>query len=224
VCLASTALVQRVGAEVPALGARRASNPRPLVAVGVAVVGITTLVLLARPPATVSNAAVRAAALLGYQFVFLAVMASAYMRRLLHWFGRPFLKVHHLASLLGLGLLAVHPATAAVEWGTAELLLPRFASFRAFLQYGGAPALYLLVLAAIAAAARKRLGPAWRMLHALNYLAFVLATIHACLLGSDFASAAVRIVASAMVAAVVYVGLRRHLRLPSRPARPRVAR
>jgi len=206
-------------AGVSAVAGRRAGDGRLLAAIALATVVVAALLLTARPPTSAGEAIVRAAALIGYQCVFLAVMATAYMRRLLHWFGRPFLQVHHLAALLGLGLLVVHPVAAALEWGTAKYLLPQFASVRIFLQYGGAPALYLLVLGASAAVCRGRLGPRWRPLHMLCYPAFVLATIHAFLLGSDFASPVVRVAASAMVAAVLYVGLERHPRPTGRSRR-----
>jgi len=78
-------------------------------------------------------------------------------------------------------------------------------SARAFFSQGGRPALWLILIAAAVALLRKKIGTQWKMIHRLNYLAFLLGTIHAQMLGRNFQHLAVRIVSAAMAAGVVAV-------------------
>lgn len=199
--------------------AKRSGNPWRFAAVVAVPLTVVAILFVVQPPTSPGGGLIRVASLLGYQAVFLAIVSTAYMRRMLYWFGRPFIKVHHLLSLSGLALLVLHPLLVALDWGTARYLVPQLGSPMAFLRYGGAPALYLLLCAALVAAFRKAIGPRWRWLHVLTYVAFIFATIHAFMLGSDFSGPVVRAVASAMLAAVLYVALRRHLKVGKRPAR-----
>ncbi len=167
----------------------------------------------------VLNWAIRTLALLGYPLIFLAILSSAYLRQLVRYFGRPFIQVHHVLSVAGLALIALHPLAVAYESLDLGVFLPRFDSLYTFLLLGGRPALLLLALALLAALLRRPLGARWRWLHALNYIAFLLGTAHANLIGTNFQSPAPRIVSLAMALAVIAVFVRR--RLPQRrPAAP----
>lgn len=203
------------------MGARKKGNPWLLAIAAVVMLVIVAALLLIRPPRSPGYLAMRAASLLGYQMLFLTIVSSAYLRQMLRWFGRPFLKVHHLAAITGLALVVLHPIAVALTLATARLFLPQLGSLKEFFRYGGSVALYLFILAALIAVFRKALGSRWLALHAVAYVAFLFATVHGFLLGDDFVSPVVKVVAVFMVGAVVYsVVLRRQARrrAPAKPA------
>ena len=47
-------------------------------------------------------AVARGAALVGYQFVFLAVLSSAFVKPLVRTYRKPFIRLHHWVSITGL--------------------------------------------------------------------------------------------------------------------------
>ena len=76
----------------------------------------------------------------------------------------------------------------------------------------------LVGIAALAAWLRKPLGKNWRTIHYLNYLAFWLVTAHAILIGTNFQSWVMRVLAILLALITVAVLIRK--RLPkSRPKR-----
>lgn len=157
------------------------------------VVGLAALVLIGglvalRPSITPRYWVIRTAALLGYLCVFLSSVASIYMRQLVRYFGRPFVKTHHIVAVAGLVLLVVHPSMVAWEYGSLNVFVPILDSWTAFLRWGGRVAWYLLAIASLVALLRNSLRQQWRVIHMLNYLAFFLATTHAVMLGTDFRS------------------------------------
>jgi DMSO/TMAO reductase YedYZ heme-binding membrane subunit len=77
--------------------------------------------------------------------------------------------------------------------------------------WGGPPAYWLIWIAVVAAALRMSLGARWRMLHWLNYLAFLLATAHALMIGSDFERPLLRWGATGMALVVIAVFFRKRL-------------
>jgi hypothetical protein len=156
-----------------------------------ALAGIVALVLVGglislQSYGTLLDRLIRGVALLGYLSVFSAAISSTYMRHLVRFFGRPFVQVHHILSATGLVLITLHPL--GVAWSSASLrvFLPRLDSWFTFLQWGGAPAWYLIGAASLIAVLRKIVGRPWRVIHSLNYAAFWLGTIHAILNGTDF--------------------------------------
>jgi sulfoxide reductase heme-binding subunit YedZ len=166
--------------------AKRARRTWPLILVGlVALILVGTFVAL-QPYGTPLNRAIRACALLGYVAIFLAIISSAYMKQMVRTFGRPFVQVHHILSVTGWVLVTLHPLGVAWSLGSPRVFLPRFESWRMFLQWGGPPAWYLIGVASLAAVLRKTFRDNWRAGHILNYVAFVLATVHGFLLGTDF--------------------------------------
>lgn len=162
-----------------------------LVLVGlVSLVAVGILIAL-KPVGTPLSLAIRATALLGYWAVFLTVVSSAYMRELFQLLGRPFIRVHHILSVAGLILVTLHPLGDALRRGTLAVFIPNVSSLDDFLRLGGRPAWYLIGLAALAALLRTRIKKSWRTVHFLNYIAFLLATAHAVLNGTDFISSPV---------------------------------
>jgi len=153
----------------------------------------------------------RGAALLGYLAIFLAIVSSAYLRQLVRFFGRPFVQVHHILSVTGLILITLHPLSVAWSSMSLRVLLPRFDSWRVFIQLGGRPAWYLIAAAALAAALRSVIGQRWRAIHLLNYAAFLLGTVHAILIGTDFQQPVIKAVAIIMAIVVVATLIQKRL-------------
>ena len=161
---------------------------------------------------------IQTAALIGYICVFLSTISSAFVRELVRAFGRPFIKLHHIVSVTGIAVLVLHPLLYALQIRSLRGFIPQFASFRIFLTWGGPVAWYLIGVGAVAALLKKTLGRNWRVVHWLNYVAFILATLHALLLGGTFqGNIPLRVVAVAMLVVVIGVFVLR--RLPRRPKR-----
>ncbi|MCJ7550107.1 MAG: hypothetical protein MUQ30_10545 [Anaerolineae bacterium] len=148
---------------------------------------------------------IRVAAVSGYLTIFVATLSSNYMRELTRFFGRGFVRVHHVASITALLALAVHTSIVAWRAGSVSVFVPLLGSAQAFFSQGGRPALWLIVIAAAVALLRKKIGKQWKTIHRLNYVAFLLGTIHAQMLGRNFQHLAVRIVSAAMAAGVVVI-------------------
>jgi len=188
------------------------TNPQRLwylALVGVAAVILVTIAEALIPAGTPLNAVTRGAAMPGYLAVFLACLSTLYLRELVRFFGRPFIQVHHIVSVTGLVLLLIHPLTVAWESGSLAVFVPATDSWLSFLRTGGRPALYLIAIAVLAAALRRKWARSWRMVHYLNYAAFLLATAHASLLGTDFQHPVAKVVLILMALVIVAVFIRR---------------
>ena len=159
---------------------------------------------------------VRATALLGYLCIFTAIVSASFVRELARLLGRQFLVTHHIISGTGLVLIILHPLAVALSFQSASVFVPHVESLRLFLTWGGPPALYLTLVGYVAVRLRKQIK-FWRSVHYLNYLAFLLATVHALLLGTDTIHLAVKIVAIALAIVVVGLFVRKRLATPARP-------
>ncbi len=148
---------------------------------------------------------IRVAAVSGYLTIFVATLSSNYVRELTRYFGRSFVRVHHVASMTALVALLVHASAVAWRAGSVSVFVPSMSSTQAFFSQGGRPALWLILIAAAVALLRKKIGKQWKVIHWLNYVAFLLGTIHAQTLGRSFQHLVVRIVSAAMAAGVVAV-------------------
>jgi sulfoxide reductase heme-binding subunit YedZ len=149
---------------------------------------------------------------MGYLAIFLSALSSAYMRQVIRFFGRPFTKVHHILSVTGLALVTLHPLGVAINAGSPRVFLPRFDSWVVFLELGGRPAWYLIAAASLAAVLRKTIGRNWRTVHFLNYLAFLLVTVHAIMIGTDFQHTIVKVISVALALVVVVIFIRKRRR------------
>jgi len=172
-------------------------------------VGLTLVVHLFAPYADTLEFLIRGTALLAYQLVFLAIVMSAFVKHLRRIFGRSFLALHHIVTIAGLGLMVLHGVGVAVRAGSAAVFVPVLSPWEALWRLGGRPALYLFLVAALAAVFHRRIGNVWRVLHGLAYAAFLFATVHGILIGTSFQFAVVRGVALAMLAAVAGVFVQR---------------
>jgi len=190
--------------------AKRPDKTWYLILVGaVSLLLISSLIAL-QPYGTPLNRVIRGAAMMGYLATFLAIVSSAYMRQMARVFGRPFIRVHHILSVTGLVLLTLHPLGVALDSATLRVFLPRFDSLPVFLQLGGRPAWYFIVAASLAAVLRKTFKN-WRVVHFLNYVAFLLATVHANMLGTDLQHAIVKAISVAMALVIVAIFIQKRL-------------
>jgi len=186
------------------MSSRRSRNSGYLVLWFLGVMVIVTALLVLNRPYDLQGAAIRGLAIFGYLAVFSSILSTAYLRQLVRFFGRSFVKVHHVAAISGLIAITLHPIVVAFGYG-AGFLLPQFGSLRIFLQWGGSVAYILLAIAASAARVRKGIPAFWRAVHNLAFLAYVMATVHAALIGSDGTQTVVRIALVIMALIVVFV-------------------
>jgi sulfoxide reductase heme-binding subunit YedZ len=198
----------------------RKRNTWVLVLMVPAVFGVALLVQRVAPVEGWQSWLVRGLALSGYLLVFLAAVSAASLPALAKAFGRPFIGVHHVATLAGFAAMLAHPLTYSLAFGSLEPLVPRADSLYDFLLWAGRPALALFIVAVVAALLRMAFKKGWRFFHLVVYLAFILVTIHANLIGTSFQSPVVRVVSWAMAAAATVVFVRRRLqrRKVARPA------
>jgi DMSO/TMAO reductase YedYZ heme-binding membrane subunit len=186
---------------------RKPKNTWVLLVSGVAalalVAGVVSIDSLGLP----INVVLRPAALLGYLMVFLSTLSSNYMRELTKFFGRPFPKVHHIVTVTALVALAIHAISVAWRSGTLAVFVPQFSSAYAFFSLGGRMAFWLLAVTSLTALFKASIGKSWKTIHWLNYVVFLLGTVHALLLGPNIQHWAVRVILGlmAVVAVVVFV-------------------
>jgi sulfoxide reductase heme-binding subunit YedZ len=154
---------------------------------------------------------IRIAALTGYFSIFGAIVTSAYLRQMVRWFGRPFLKVHHTLSIAGLILATIHPLAVAWQALSLRVFIPAVGSWYRFFALGGRPAWYLLGIGTLVAVLRGTIGKNWRLLHTLNYLAFWLATVHGIMIGTSVQNWVMRLVFGAMALGVLAVFAQKRL-------------
>ncbi|TGC11516.1 ferric reductase [Methanolobus halotolerans] len=152
----------------------------------------------------------RAAGLLGYFFLFLAILSSEYLASIRKTFGRSFINVHHHLARVGVALVLVHPITVAYQFGLSAFL-PVFYPLAEFLRLAGRPAFYIILIAVLAGIYRKRIPKNWRSVHALNYLAFLMVFIHAWLIGTDLQNPVMQLIWISMALIVVAVFIHKHL-------------
>lgn len=181
-----------------------------------AVVGLVLVLILfnMQPPVPWEYGAVRAFGLLGYLGIAFGVASSQYMVELARFFGRPFVRLHHFITYTSLALIALHPIFFAAAFEGPSAFVPDLSSWDAFWRNAGRPALYLLAVGALAAILRGTLGRNWRIVHWLMYLAFLMGTVHALLVGTDTRYLAMRILVVAL--AVFVAGVFVAKRLPRR--------
>ncbi len=145
----------------------------------------------------------RFAGMFGYLTMFLAIASSEYMAKIKKISGMPFMKAHHNLARIGILLILIHPLTFALEGRGIQILSP-ISPANIFIALGGRPAFYLFLLAAGIAIYRKKYGN-WRKVHYLSYLAFLLVSIHAPMIGADFRFNMMKVLALAMAVTVIAI-------------------
>ncbi len=190
-----------------------------MLALGAIVVLLAVVALVLKPGGAPLYWLARGTAMVGYVAVFLAILSSAYMRELYRMLGRPFLWGHHVLSISGLILLTLHPIALAIALTNLSVFVPRFDSWTIFFQLAGRPALYLMWAASLGALLRKSWREGWRTLHQLNYVAFLLGTVHGILIGTDFGRPFLRLLPIAMALVVSFVFVRKRVMQKRRKTR-----
>ncbi|MDT8285361.1 MAG: hypothetical protein RQ767_07515 [Thermovirgaceae bacterium] len=155
--------------------------------------------------------AIRAAGMMAYPASFLAIVTSAFPKEATSLSGESFLRVHHIFAFWGLTLMLVHAGATWASFGTPAVLVPQVGTLREFFLFGGRAALPLFILTA-ATAKFGRSIKFWRKIHLLNYAAFILVTIHAVMIGTDFDSPPMRALAYMFAAVVLAVPIIRFFR------------
>jgi hypothetical protein len=165
-----------------------------------------------QPQADVLDVGIRSSALLGYIGLFLSIVSSAYLRQMLSFFGRPFVRVHHILSISSLVLITLHPLGLALRSMSLAVFVPDFSSWNRFLLFGGRPGWYVVIIAVAAARFRRYIRSSWRVVHIFNYVAFLLITAHGIMIGTDTQGLLVRVVMIAMTVAATTVFFAKRLR------------
>jgi len=154
---------------------------------------------------------VRLLALTGYYALSIATIMTPFLvdiRKVLGW---PFIRVHHIFAVFGIAAIISHPIFNAIQRESLSVFIPNLSSWTAFWLLAGRPALYVIILAAIAALARRLLGRSWRAFHATMYIALFFGIVHANLIGTDFSNPFIAVVFNGLfMAAVLAFGLKRY--------------
>ena len=189
-----------------------------VVLVEVAVAALAALIVLWQPGGAALYVALRVAALTGFALVYLAVLSSLFMRELVRKWGQPFIKMHHTLSIVALSLVTLHPLGWAAYNLSARVLLPDVSSLSAPNAQTGPFVWLALVFGLLAALLRKKVR-AWRVVHWLNYLAFLMAARHAWMLGSNTQTLGMRIVIVFMAVSVMGAFVWKRIKMGKRPAK-----
>ena len=200
---------------------RKPENTWVMVLGGVIALGLVGGVVALDRIAVPIDGVIRVGALLGYLAVFLAALSSNYMRELTKFFGRPFPKVHHVVTVTALLALAVHATSVAWRAGTPAVFVPEVSSILSFFSLGGSPAFWLIAVTSLTALLRASIGKSWKTIHWLNYVAFLLGTVHAQLIGPNIQHLGVRIVSGAMAAGLIVVFVLKRLQEQKRRRKKR---
>jgi sulfoxide reductase heme-binding subunit YedZ len=198
---------------------QRARRIRLFFYVAAALYSLIVVYVLSRAPAPLAYNLARAAALFGYGTLFVTILSHEYMREMRKLVGKPFMTVHHILAVTGLVLVILHPVLMVIILDDPRQFVPRFDSLRTFLTFGGRVALYLILIAALAAVMRRRLKDTWKVVHWLNYVAFVLVFAHSWLLGGNVSISVLKFIWPVMLLTVVVIFLRKRL-ARTRPTPP----
>jgi predicted ferric reductase len=158
-----------------------------------------------------AHLAVRFFGLYGYLFLSVATLTTPFLKEVTQAFGKPFLKVHHVFSILGVVFITLHPVFNAIERLSLSVFVPRFDSWDLFWRLAGRPAFIILYIAVLAAILRTKTPKYWRAFHALMYVALLFGIVHANLIGDDFQNLGIMVVFDALfLASLASFALKRY--------------
>ena len=136
--------------------------------------------------------------LYGYLFLGVATLITPFMKEITQAFGKPFIKVHHVFSILGIVFITLHPVFNAIDRLSLSVFVPRFDSWERFWMFAGRPAFIILYIALFAAVLRTKTPKYWRPFHALMYVVLLFGIVHANLIGDDFENLGIVIIFNAL--------------------------
>lgn len=193
------------------LSGKRASSKRfyPVYGIILLIIAFIFYIVLQTPEEPIVMLR-RFAGALAYLTMFLAIVSSEYMAKMRKISGLPFIKTHHNLARIGILLILIHPMTFVLEGRGIQIFSP-ISQTNIFIALAGRPAFYLFILAAGIAIYRKKYKN-WRKVHYLSYLAFLLVSIHALMIGADFRQNIMKILALAMTAIVIATFIDKRLR------------
>jgi predicted ferric reductase len=172
---------------------------------------IALLFLSSAGEGELAHLAVRFFGLYGFLFLSVATLITPFLKEITQAFGKPFLKVHHSFSLLGIIFITLHPIFNAIEYLSLSVFVPRFDSWLLFWRLAGRPAFIILYIALFAAVLRRRVPKYWRAFHALMYVVLLFGIVHANLIGDDFENLGVMIIFNALfLASLASFALKRY--------------
>ncbi len=135
---------------------------------------------------------IRATGITAYLLLFATVALGLMLsgRAGAWWQGVPILALHRFVTWLMAGFLAVHIlvllGSSYLPFGPLDLIIPFRAVYEPLWTGVGILAVYLLILVGVTTFVRKRLrNVVWYGFHLLSYPAFVGATAHGVMAGSD---------------------------------------
>ncbi|MCE5259666.1 MAG: hypothetical protein LLG44_11530 [Chloroflexi bacterium] len=171
----------------------RARNSYLFVIIGCAVVALAAILLVITGEPRESLAPMRILGFTAYLLALASILSALFIQELVHLFGRRFIAIHHIITVTALAAMALHPLFVVLGGYPPYYLLPDFTSGYAFFARSGPVALLLFGAASLFALLRAKLKGSWRMLHWLVYLAFLIASVHAALLGMNLQEMPARI-------------------------------
>jgi predicted ferric reductase len=172
---------------------------------------IALLFLSSAGEGELAHLAVRFFGLYGFLFLSVATLITPFLKEITQAFGKPFIKVHHSFSILGIFFITLHPVFNAVQRLSLSVFVPRFDSWLLFWRLAGRPAFIILYIALFAAVLRRRVPKYWRAFHALMYVVLLFGIVHANLIGDDFENLGVMIIFNALfLASLASFALKRY--------------
>lgn len=157
------------------------------------------ILFLLTPFSDAFNFIIRFGAIFGFTSMFIATMMTPFVVQLYKIFGKPFVKIHHIYSIMGLILITLHPVAFAISVVDITVFIPDFSSWYGFWSLGGRLALILIYIAVLGALLRKKITKYWRIIHIFNYIALFLAYVHGVLIGTDFQNLGILIIFTIMI-------------------------
>jgi methionine sulfoxide reductase heme-binding subunit len=164
---------------------------------------IAFLLLTGQP--AIAFAPMRILAFMAYLLTYISILGVLYNQELVRIFGRMFIKVHHVMTFTALSLMVLHPIFILFGGYPLYYLLPDFTTPLNAFARNGPIALLLFAIAAVAAVLRATVKKSWRTVHWLVYLAFLVASVHAVLLGTNFQLLVPRIVVGLLAGSVIVI-------------------
>ncbi len=182
-----------------------------LLGIVVLAVIIALLFLPSSIKADPARVAVRFFGLYGFLFLSVAILTTPFLREVTQAFGKPFLKVHHVFSILGIVFITLHPVFNAIERLNLSVFVPNFDSWDRFWLLAGRPAFIILYVAVFAALLRAKAPKYWRAFHALMYVVLLFGIVHANLIGNDFENLGVMFIFNALfIASLAGLAVKRY--------------
>jgi predicted ferric reductase len=145
---------------------------------------------------------VRFFGLYGFLFLGVATLITPFLKEITQAFGKPFLRVHHAFSVLGVVFITLHPVFNAIQRLSLSVFVPSL-EWERFWRLAGRPAFIILYIALLAVFLRAKAPKYWRPFHSLMYIVLLFGIVHANLIGDDFANVGIMIIFDGLFAASI---------------------